>query len=298
MSYHIPVLLHESVEALNILPDGIYVDVTYGGGGHSKAILERLNEKGRLIAFDKDADAARHVPDDHRLVFVNQDYKHLKRYLKVLQAYPVHGILGDLGVSSHQFDTPERGFSFRFDTVPDMRMNTAARLTAKDIINQYPESRLQEIFSKYGEVHNAKTLAKLIINARKTKPISTISHFLEVIAPAVIGPKNKYLARVFQALRIEVNDEITSLQEMLAQTKDALMPGGRLVMITYHSLEDRMVKNFMKTGNTEGAINKDLMGRGVKYFQVITKKPVKPGEEEIRKNPRARSAKMRVAQKI
>jgi 16S rRNA (cytosine1402-N4)-methyltransferase len=298
MNYHVPVLLKESVDALQIIPDGIYVDVTYGGGGHSKAILERLGEKGKLIAFDQDADAAKNVISDERLVFVNQNFRHLKKYLKVLNAFPVNGILADLGVSSWQFDTAERGFSFRFESELDMRMNNSLGVSAKEVVNNYSESKLQEIFSEYGEVRNAKTLAKVIAEARKVKSVNTISEFIEAIEPAITGIRNKYLAQVFQALRIEVNEEMEALEEFLVQTNESLKPGGQLVVISYHSLEDRMVKNFIKTGNVKGEIKKDLFGREEKFFEVITKKPVEPGEYEIKNNPRARSAKMRVAQKI
>jgi 16S rRNA (cytosine1402-N4)-methyltransferase len=298
MNYHVPVLLKESVDALQIIPDGIYVDVTYGGGGHSKEILERLGEKGKLIAFDQDADAAKNVISDERLVFVNQNFRHLKKYLKVLNAFPVNGILADLGVSSWQFDTAERGFSFRFESELDMRMNNSLGISAKEVVNNYSESKLQEIFSEYGEVRNSKTLAKVIAEARKVKSINTISEFIEAIEPAIAGIRNKYLAQVFQALRIEVNEEMQALEEFLMQTQESLKPGGQLVVISYHSLEDRMVKNFIKTGNVKGEIKKDLFGREEKVFEVLTKKPVEPDEEEIKINPRARSAKMRVAQKI
>jgi len=298
MSYHLPVLLNESVDALQIQQDGIYVDVTYGGGGHSKAILERLGENGKLIAFDQDADAAKNVVSDERLVFVNQNFRHLKKYLKVLNAFPVNGILADLGVSSWQFDTAERGFSFRFESELDMRMNNTLGVSAKEVVNTYSEKKLQEIFSEYGEVRNSKTLARIITEARKIKSINTISELIEAIEPAIAGIRNKYLAQVFQALRIEVNEEMQTLEEFLMQTKDVLKQGGKLVVISYHSLEDRMVKNYIKTGNVKGEIKKDLFGKEEKFFDVLTKKPVEPGETEIKNNPRARSAKMRVAERI
>jgi 16S rRNA (cytosine1402-N4)-methyltransferase len=298
MSYHLPVLLTESVDALQIQPDGIYVDVTYGGGGHSKAILQKLGVNGKLIAFDQDADAAKNVTSDERLVFVNQNFRHLKKYLKVLNAFPVHGILADLGVSSWQFDTAERGFSFRFDSDLDMRMDNTLPVSAKDIVNNYSEKQLVEIFSEYGEVRNSKTLARTIAEGRKTKSIKTISEFIELVEPVIAGIRNKYLAQVFQALRIAVNEEINVLESMLTQSAESLKQGGRLVVISYHSLEDRMVKNFMKTGNVKGEIVKNIFGQTNKVFEVITKKPVEPNTEEIKKNSRARSAKMRIAEKI
>jgi 16S rRNA (cytosine1402-N4)-methyltransferase len=292
------VLLTESVDALQIQPDGIYVDVTYGGGGHSKAILQKLGVNGKLIAFDQDADAAKNVTSDERLVFVNQNFRHLKKYLKVLNAFPVHGILADLGVSSWQFDTAERGFSFRFDSDLDMRMDNTLPVSAKDIVNNYSEKQLVEIFSEYGEVRNSKTLARTIAEGRKTKSIKTISEFIELVEPVIAGIRNKYLAQVFQALRIAVNEEINVLESMLTQSAESLKQGGRLVVISYHSLEDRMVKNFMKTGNVKGEIVKNIFGQTNKVFEVITKKPVEPNTEEIKKNSRARSAKMRIAEKI
>jgi 16S rRNA (cytosine1402-N4)-methyltransferase len=284
MSYHRPVLLAEAIAALEINPDGIYVDVTYGGGGHSKEILKQLSAKGKLVAFDQDADAANNVVQDERLLFVNQNFKHLKKYLKALGTFPVNGILADLGVSSYQFDTPERGFSFRFDAELDMRMN-------------YAESELLKIFSEYGEVRNSKTLAARIVEARKTQKFESINDFLQAIDSVVIGIKNKYLAQVFQALRIEVNEEMQVLEALLQQALESLQPEGNLVVLSYHSLEDRMVKNFMKTGNIKGEIEKDLYGNYDKPFSIITKKPIEASEAEVKENPRARSAKMRVASK-
>jgi 16S rRNA (cytosine1402-N4)-methyltransferase len=298
MSYHLPVLLNESVDALQIIPDGIYVDVTYGGGGHSKAILNQLGEKGKLIAFDQDTDAAKNVLSDKRLVFVNQNFRHLKKYLKVLNAFPVNGILADLGVSSWQFDTAERGFSFRFESELDMRMDNSLETSAKEVVNEYSEKELQNIFSEYGEVRNSKTLAKVIVEARKTHSINTISEFIVAIEPAIAGIRNKYLAQVFQALRIAVNEEMEALESMLNQSAESLKTDGRLVVISYHSLEDRMAKNFMKTGNTKGELKKNIFGQHDEVFEVITKKPIEPGEAEIKMNSRARSAKMRVAKKL
>jgi 16S rRNA (cytosine1402-N4)-methyltransferase len=297
MSYHRPVLLEEAIAALEINPDGIYVDVTYGGGGHSKEILKQLSAKGKLVAFDQDTDAANNVVQDERLLFVNQNFKHLKKYLKALGTFPVNGILADLGVSSYQFDTPERGFSFRFDAELDMRMSKDLAHSAKEVLMNYSESELLKIFSEYGEVRNSKTLAARIVEARKTQKFETINDFLQAIDSVVIGIKNKYLAQVFQALRIEVNEEMQVLEAMLQQALELLQPEGKLVVLSYHSLEDRMVKNFMKTGNIKGDIEKDLYGNYDKPFSIITKKPIEASEAEVKENPRARSAKMRVASK-
>lgn len=298
MSYHRPVLLKEAIAALQIKPDGIYVDVTYGGGGHSKEILKQLGANGKLVAFDQDADAADNIVQDERLLFVNQNFKYLKKYLKALGAFPIDGILADLGVSSYQFDTPERGFSFRFDTKLDMRMSKDLEYSAKDILMNYSEAELLKIFSEYGEVRNSKTLAAKIVEARKTQPFETVNDFLQAIDSVIIGIKNKYLAQVFQALRIAVNEEIQVLEQLLQQASESLKPEGKLVVISYHSLEDRMVKNFIKTGNIKGEIEKDVFGNYEKPFHVITKKPVEASEAEVKENPRARSAKMRVASKI
>ena len=298
MSYHRPVLLAEAIAALEINPDGIYVDVTYGGGGHSKEILKQLSANGKLVAFDQDADAANNVVQDDRLLFVNQNFKYLKKYLKALGTFPVDGILADLGVSSYQFDTPERGFSFRFDAELDMRMSKDLAQSAKEVLMNYAEGELLKIFSEYGEVRNSKTLAARIVEARKTQKFETINDLLQAIEPVVIGIKNKYLAQVFQALRIEVNEEMEVLEALLQQALESLKPEGKLVVLSYHSLEDRMVKNFMKTGNIKGEIDKDLFGNYDKHLKIITKKPVEAGEAEVKENPRARSAKMRVASKI
>ncbi len=296
MSYHEPVLLKESVDALNIKEGGIYADVTFGGGGHSREILKRL-KNGKLLAFDQDADAARNVEANEQLVFIPQNFRHLKPFCKAMNAFPLDGILADLGVSSHQFDTAERGFSFRFDAPLDMRMSQNLTNNAADIIQQRSEHELQQIFGNYGEVRNARTLAKRIVEARQSQAVKTIADFLSVIEPCIIGNRAKYLAQVFQALRIEVNEEMQALEELLQQSAEVLKPGGRLVVISYHSLEDRMVKNFMKAGNISGEIEKDLFGNFETPFKVITKKPVEPSEEEIKMNSRARSARMRVAEK-
>ncbi|MEN9523715.1 MAG: hypothetical protein RL065_2092, partial [Bacteroidota bacterium] len=255
--YHNPVMLRECLDGLNINPDGKYVDVTFGGGGHSKAILNKLSDKGSLIAFDQDEDAQKNIPDDDRLIFVPQNFRHLERFVKFHEQYPVDGVLGDFGVSSHQFDVAERGFSIRFDGPLDMRMNQASSLTAAKIINTYSETDLQNVFSKYGEVINSKTLAQTIIAARITKKIETTGQLIKVIGSAVRGKENQYLAQVFQALRIETNDELGALKEFLQQALSSLNVGGRLVVMSYHSLEDRLVKDFMKFGNFRGEQQKD-----------------------------------------
>ena len=299
MMYHNPVLLEESVSALAIVPDGIYVDVTFGGGGHSRRILESLSSQGRLIAFDQDKDSAANVPDDPRITFVPSNFKHLKRFLQYHQAYPVNGILADLGVSSHQFDTPERGFSHRFDGQLDMRMNTAAGISAADVVNRYPEQRLSEIFFLYGELHDARRLARLIVKKREEGPIDTTQQLRDTLQDCLPkGRENKVLSQIFQAIRIEVNSEYEVLREFLAQTPEALLPGGRLVVISYHSLEDKLVKNFIRSGNLEGKIEKDFYGNQLTPFKVITRKAIVPTEEEIEINSRARSAKLRVAEKL
>lgn len=300
MSYHEPVLAEESTDGLNILADGIYVDVTYGGGGHSKKILQKLGKKGRLIAFDQDEEALANGIPDERLVLVNHNFRYLKKFLRYHGALPVDGILADLGVSSHQFDEAQRGFSIRFDADLDMRMNQKQKNTALDVLNTYTAEQLQKIFSEYGEVHNAKTAAQRIAGERKKQPIRTSGELREILAACMPkGAENQYLAKIFQALRIEVNDELAALKEMLMQCAEVLKPGGRLVVIAYHSLEDRLVKNFMRDGNFEGPAGSDLFGNKTSAaFRLISRKPVEAGEEEVQKNPRARSAKMRIAEKI
>jgi 16S rRNA (cytosine1402-N4)-methyltransferase len=298
--YHIPVLLHSCIENLNIEPNGIYVDITFGGGGHSKEILKHLGEKGRLFSFDQDEDAAKNVPHDKRLTFIPQNFRFLKNYLRLNGVTQVDGILGDLGVSSHQFDVPERGFSIRFDATLDMRMNQKSETSAFEIVNHYDLDQLAHMFREYGEVDNAGKLAKQIIASRENEEIKTVNELIEAIKPCT--PKfetNRYLAKVFQAIRLEVNQEMDALKECLTQCLEVLRPGGRLVMMSYHSLEDRLVKNMMKTGNVEGIEKKDMVyGTGKKVFKLITSKPIVPGDEEIEKNSRARSAKLRVAEKI
>ncbi len=296
-NYHDPVLLNESIEALNIKEEGIYVDATYGGGGHSRLILQKLGAKGHLLGFDQDEDTLSNVTENERFTFVHHNFKHLKRFLR-LHGYPrVDGILADLGVSSHQLDDADRGFSFRFDTDLDMRMNQQGDLTASDILNEYDAASLQKVFSLYGEVRNSKSLAQLIVDERNAKPLKRIGDFLMMIAPLVRGNRNRYLAQVFQALRIEVNDEIGALKTFLEAALEVLSPGGRLVIISYHSLEDRLVKNFFKSGNFTGEYVKDFYGNIDRPFKIITKKAFIPPVEEIKINSRARSAKMRIAEK-
>ncbi|MFM2226014.1 MAG: rRNA ((1402)-N(4))-methyltransferase RsmH [Bacteroidota bacterium] len=296
--YHNPVMLSECLDGLNINPDGIYVDVTFGGGGHSKAILNRLSDKGSLIAFDQDEDALNNIPDDDRLIFVQQNFRHLERFLKFHEQYPVDGILGDFGVSSHQFDVGERGFSIRFDGPLDMRMNQQSVLTAAKIINTYSEIELQNVFSKYGEVINSKTLAQTIVAARISKKIESTQQLIKAIGGAVRGKENQYLAQVFQALRIETNDELGALKDFLQQALTSLKSGGRLVVMSYHSLEDRLVKDYMKYGSFDGEQQKDDFGNIYRPFKLITKKPKEAGDEELKINPRSRSAKLRIAEKI
>ena len=295
--FHEPVLLKESIEGLQIRENGIYVDATFGGGGHSKAILEKL-EIGKLFAFDQDEEAAKNVVKDDRVVFINQNFRHLKKMLRVQGISKVDGILADLGISSYQVDSGHRGFAHRLEGKLDMRMDQQQEKNAATILNEYNEISLQKIFSEYGEVRNARTLAEKIVEERKEKRFDSIEAFLKVIESCIRGNRNRYLSQVFQALRIEVNDELNALKEFLTQTIEALNQGGRLAVISYHSLEDRLVKNFMRSGNAEGELQKDSFGNAEMVFKVITKKPIEASEEEIKKNPRARSAKLRMAEKI
>lgn len=296
--YHVPVMLEECIEALAIKPSGVYVDVTFGGGGHSKAILKQLGSDGVLVAFDQDADAQLNIPQDERLVFIDQNFRFLKNNLRAQGLLPVDGILADLGVSSHQFDVPERGFSTRFDGDLDMRMDQSAPLTAAEVVNTYAEEELHKIFGIYGEIQNAKSLAKTIVTARLTKPLKTIADLKSAIAKLVPrGKENKYYAQVFQALRIEVNHEMEALKEFLEQTEGVLANGGRLVVMSYHSLEDRLVKNFMAKGKFSGQVEKDFFGNEIKPFDVVSKKAITATEEELATNNRARSAKLRIAVK-
>lgn len=298
MGYHTPVLLKESIDGLQIKPQGIYVDVTFGGGGHSLEILKNLN-KGKLVAFDQDDDALQNLIDDDRFIFVNHNFRFLKNFLKYHGIEKVDGILADLGVSSHHFDQPERGFSFRYDGGLDMRMNRSANVSAKDIVNQYPEQELAKIFWEYGELKSSRKLAKVIVSHRVNNQINTIKEFTDLLMPFI--PKHaehKFLAKIFQALRIEVNREMDFLKEMLLQTADVIKPGGRLVVITYHSLEDRLVKNFIKNGKFEGEAEKDFYGRIDVPFKAINRKVITPDEKEIVENNRARSAKLRIAERL
>lgn len=297
--YHVPVMLHECIEALDIKPDGIYVDVTFGGGGHSREILKKLGSKGRLIAFDQDPDAIKNAIDDERFVLVHQNFRFLKNCLRLQGMKEVDGILADLGVSSHQFDDASRGFSIRFDADLDMRMDQVSDLDARKVVNTYSEDELHRIFGMYGEVQNAKSLAKTIVTARLSKPINTIAELKETIKKLVPkGKEHKYHAQVFQALRIEVNKELDALQEFLTQSPLVLKEGGRLVVMSYHSLEDRLVKNFMLKGKFRGEVEKDFYGNEIKPFRVLTRKAITASEEEVKNNNRARSAKLRVAEKI
>lgn len=299
MSYHNPVMLNESVDGLEIKKDGIYVDVTYGGGGHSKEILKRLGEKGRLIAFDQDADVEGNVVKDERLLMVPQNFKYLKNYLKMYGITQIDGLLADLGVSSHQFDVGERGFSIRFDGPLDMRMSKSNLITAAKIVNEYSEEDLVRLFREYGEINNAKKLVFEIVSKRMGSKFKTTTDLIEVAEKLVPGKmKNKYLAQVFQALRIEVNSELDVLKELLVQSKEVLKPSGRLVVITYHSLEDRLVKNFLKKGSFSGELEKDFFGNQLVDFKLVTRKPITPNEEELKLNNRARSAKLRIAEKL
>lgn len=297
--YHVPVLYHETLDALSIVPDGIYVDCTFGGGGHSKGILEKLGPNGRLIAFDQDADAQQNIQNEPRLLFIPQNFRHLHRFLRLHGIEQVDGVLADLGVSSHQFDEGERGFSIRFEGPMDMRMDRRQILTAADIIKTYTEQQLHKLFEQYGEVTNAKTLAAHIVQQRTRLPFATIDQFKALISAVVKGNPNKYLAQVFQALRIEVNDEMGALKEMLEQLTKVLKPGGIAAIITFHSLEDRLVKNFFKQGTFEELVDHPLLSiEKPKYFQLVNKKPITAGAEELKRNSRSRSAKLRAAARL
>ncbi len=296
--YHTPVLLEESVNGMNIRPDGTYVDVTFGGGGHSKYILSKLEKNGRLLSFDQDEDAEKNIVNDKRFTFVRSNFRYLHNFLRYYQVEKVDAILADLGVSSHHFDDSERGFSFRFDGKLDMRMNKRAGMTAADIVNTYEEEKLASVFYLYGELKNSRKLASVIVKARNNQKIETIEDFLSVIKPLFGREREKKeLAKVFQALRIEVNQEMEALKEMLYATIEALKPGGRLVVITYHSLEDRMVKNIMKSGNIEGKVEQDFFGNIQSPFALVNNRVIVPDEAELQRNPRSRSAKLRIAEK-
>lgn len=297
--YHIPALLPQCLEALNIKADGIYVDATFGGGGHSRAIVEHLSPDGHLYGFDQDEDALAGAIDDPRFTMVYGNFRFLSNFLRFYGAEHVDGILADLGVSFHHFDDAERGFSFRSDAKLDMRMNRHARLSARDIVNNYDEERLANILYLYGEVQKSRQIVRAIVKARSAAPVDTINQLLEVVAPFIDKRKEKKdLACIFQALRIEVNGELDALREFLQQTVKALRPGGRLAIITYHSLEDRLVKNFMRSGNFEGKVEKDIFGRADLPLKLLSSKPIVADEAEVEANPRSRSAKLRVAERI
>ena len=297
-NYHNPVMLHECIEALDIKPDGTYVDVTFGGGGHSREILKHLGSKGRLIAFDQDADAQQNVIKDDRFEFVDQNFRYLKNFCRLHGAIPVDGILADLGVSSYQFDQAERGFSIRFDAELDMRMNRLSDLTARQVVNTYSEADLHRIFGIYGEIQNAKSLAKTIVTGRLNGEIITVADLKNTISGLIPrGKENKYLAQVFQALRIEVNQELEVLKDFLVQSADVLGTGGRLVVMSYHSLEDRLVKNFIAKGKFSGEVEKDFFGNDQKPLDAVSRGAVTATADEIKENNRARSAKLRIAVK-
>ena len=297
--YHVPVMLRECMEGLAIQPDGVYVDVTFGGGGHSKEILNRLGAKGTLYGFDQDADAEQNIIGDDRFVFVRSNFRYLSNFMRFHGETAIDGLLADLGVSSHHFDDKDRGFSFRFEGALDMRMNTRAGNTAADVLNTYTEEALSNVFYLYGELKNARKLASVVVKARAVKQILTTDEFLALITPYVGRDKEKkILAQIFQALRIEVNDEMRALKEMLRQALQLLKPGGRLVVMTYHSLEDRLEKNFLKTGNFEGEIKQDFFGNVQSPFRLINNRVIVPASEEVEVNPRSRSAKLRIAEKV
>jgi 16S rRNA (cytosine1402-N4)-methyltransferase len=298
-AYHVPVMLDECISGLNIKKDGTYVDVTFGGGGHSREILKHLGEHGKLYAFDQDSDAAQNLPDDERLVFINHNFRYIKQFLTYLKALPVDGILADLGISSFQINEADKGFAHRFNGDLDMRMDRDAKIRASDIVNHYSEKELLRVFNQYGEIRNAFKLVQYILEKRKVEPIATIEDFKEAIRNCTPPrEESKYLSQVFQALRIEVNSELKALEILLENVTGLLAPGGRLVVMSYHSLEDRLVKNFIQSGNISGEIDKDFYGNTTRVFKAINKKPIVPTEEEIAKNKRARSAKLRIAEKI
>ncbi len=298
-NYHVTVLLTEAVDGLAIQPNGVYVDCTFGGGGHSREILRRLGTAGKLIAFDQDPDARKNITEDDRVIFVPHNFRHLSRFLKLHKIESVDGVLADLGVSSHQFDIPERGFSTRFDGPLDMRMDPAQPLTAAIVLQTYSEQQLHKLFEQYGEVTNSKTLAATIVKQRSQMPLQTIAQLKQMLQPVVKGNPNKYFAQVFQALRIEVNDELGALKELLQQLPVVLKPGGRASVISFHSLEDRLVKLFFKQGSfEEEPYNPFATGGREQIFRLITKKPIEPGAAEQQSNPRSRSARLRIAEKL
>lgn len=296
--YHIPVMLNECIDGLNIKPDGVYVDVTFGGGGHSRRILECLGENGRLYAFDQDEDAAKNVIDDSRFTFIQQNFRYMKNFIQLYCGGKVDGIIADLGVSSYQFDTPEKGFSTRFNGRLDMRMNQSASVDAASVVNTYDVSSLASVLSRYGELRNAMGIANAISMSRELRPIETTNDLKDAVKSFLPrGSENKVLAQIFQALRIEVNEEMKVLELFLNQCADVLRPGGRLVVLSYHSLEDRLVKNYMKTGNADGVLEKDFFGNQLTPYKLITNKPIVPSDSELQSNNRARSAKLRIAER-
>ena len=297
-TYHVPVLLDESINGLNLHPDGVYIDVTFGGGGHSREILRRLPQGSRLFSFDQDADAERNIVDDDRFTFVRSNFRYLKNWMRYYEIDHIDGLLADLGVSSHHFDDESRGFSFRFDAPLDMRMNKRADKTAADIVAEYDEEALADIFYLYGELKNSRRIASALVKARQQHAIATTQDFLHVVEPFFKREREKKdMARLFQALRIEVNHEMEALKEMLAAATQLLAPGGRLSVITYRSLEDRIVKNVMKTGNAEGKMIQDFYGRIETPYRLVNNKVIVPTDEEQQRNPRSRSAKLRIAEK-
>ena len=299
MNYHLPVMLNECIEGLNIRPEGTYVDATFGGGGHSRAILSQLGESGRLIAFDQDADALANAIEDSRFKLLNENFRHMKSFLRLQGVRSVDGILADLGVSSHQFDVAERGFSTRFNGELDLRMDRRQEVTARELVNRMDEHELTRILRLYGELPNAYQTAKAICRARAEKEIETTFDLREAVKHHLPrGMENKYLAMLFQALRIEVNGELEALQEMLRQAAELLTPGGRIAVMSYHSLEDRIVKNFFRAGNFEGEIEKDFYGNPIVPLKPVSRKAIVAGEEELQRNPRSRSARLRVAEKV
>lgn len=300
-TYHKPVLLEESVNGLDVKQDGCYVDVTFGGGGHSREIVVRLGRKGHLYSFDQDADAEKNAEgfDEERFTFVRSNFRFLKNFLRYHGVEQIDGLLADLGVSSHHFDDSERGFSFRFEGKLDMRMNQRAGKTAAEVVNTYDEKQLADIFHLYGELKQSRKLAAAIVKARRAKQVETIGDFLEIVKPFFRGEREKKeMAKAFQALRIEVNHEMEALRDMLKGATEVLRPGGRLVVITYHSLEDRMVKNLMKTGNVEGKEDKDFFGQVNTPFRLVNRQVIVPSDDEVASNPRSRSAKLRIAEKL
>ena len=298
-TYHVPVLLRESIDGLDIKPDGVYVDVTFGGGGHSKEILKRLGKKGHLYSFDQDEDAEGNIPEDNRFTFVRSNFRYLRNWMRYYEVEQIDGLLADLGVSSHHFDDETRGFSFRFDVPLDMRMNKRAGMTAADILNNYSEEQLADVFYVYGELKNARKIANTVVKSRNDKSIETTGDLLRITEDLLPKTREKKeIAKLFQALRIEVNHEMDALKEMLNGAKDLLCEGGRLSVITYHSLEDRIVKNFIKAGNAEGKVTQDFFGRIEAPFKAVNNKIIVPDESEQESNPRSRSAKLRIAEKL